>query len=107
MAGNRIDLYEVLQHRPDIMIVVGGSDLSLYCRKLIEDAKQEFARQQALIEAEKTETYVSAETVKTKFDISESTLYRLGRKHILEAVRIGGQRRYKVSDLIRLESHQK
>lgn len=104
MAGNTIDLFELLKHNPDIMIVVGGAELSLYCRKLLADAKLEFERQQALTEAEKAETYVTAETVKTKYDISDSTLYRLGKRHVLEPVYIGGQRRYRLSDLERLDS---
>ena len=107
MADKNVDLFELLKHRTDIMIVVGGSELSLYSRKLIADVKLEFEREQALKEAEKAETYVTAETVKTKFDISESTLYRLGRKHVLEPVFVAGQRRYRLSDLERLASMNK
>lgn len=104
MADKNIDLFELLKRRTDIMIVVGGSELSLYSRKLIADVKLEFEREQALKEAEKAETYVTSETVKTKYDISDSTLYRLGKRHVLEPVYIGGQRRYRLSDLERLAS---
>lgn len=105
MAGKTIDLFELFKNNPDIMIVVGGSELSLYNRKLIAEARLEFERELALKETEKAETYVTAETVKAKFDISDSTLYRLSKKHVLEPVYIGGQRRYRLSDLDRLISN--
>ena len=104
MADRKIDLYISTEARPGDMYVVGGGDLRLFCNKLIAGVRAEFERQLALATTEKAETFVTAEVVKAKCSISESTLYRLGRKHVLEPVFIGGQRRYRLSDLDRLVS---
>jgi hypothetical protein len=102
MAERKIDLYSATETRPGDMYVVGGGDLRLFCAKLIAGVRAEFERQQELTAVEKAETFVTGETVKTKYDISESTLYRLAKRHVLEPVYIGGQRRYRLSDLERL-----
>lgn len=104
MADRIIDLYTSTETRPGDMYVVAGRELRLFCEKLIAGVRAEFERQQILTTTEKAETFVTAEVVKAKCSISESTLYRLGRKHILEPVYVGGQRRYRLSDLDRLVS---
>ena len=102
--NEKIDIYELVKRCPDATIQIRIGDLSLFSKKLLADAQIEFDRQRALKEAEKAESYVTAETVQLKFDISDSTLYRLGRKHVLEPVFVAGQRRYRLSDLERLAS---
>ena len=107
MAEKKIDLYVSTETHPGDMYVIGGRELRLFCNKLIAGVRAEFERQQELAATQKAETFVTAEVVKAKCSISESTLYRLGRKHILEAVYVGGQRRYRLSDVNRLLSVSK
>ena len=100
--NEKIDIYELVKRCPDATIQIRVGDLSVFGRKLLADARLEFERQQAAAEAEKAETYLDAETVMRKLDISASTLYRLGRAHVLEHIRLGGRKKYRLTDVERL-----
>ena len=99
MSEKTIDLFELIRRCPETTVSVRAGDLGLFCRKLLAEARQEFERQQSETAAEKAETYLDAETVLAKLGISTSTLYRLGKAHVLDFIRLGGRKKYRLSDI--------
>lgn len=100
--NEKIDIYELVKRCPDATIQIRAGDLSFFCRKLLADARLEFERQQAEASSEKAETYLDAETVLKKLGISTSTLYRLGKAQVIRTYRMGGRRKYRLSDIEKL-----
>ena len=70
----------------------------------MERALQTTKRERAAIAEEKKEEYFTPEMVKTLLSISESTLYRMAKAKILIPVFVGGQKRYRRSDLDKILS---
>ena len=68
--------------------------------ELLAEARQNFERERAAI----AEGYITPEMVKTLLRISESTLYRMAKAKILVTVFVGGQKRYRRSDLDKILS---
>ena len=50
-------------------------------------------------EISKTEPYVTVETAADHFDTSKWTLYRLAETNRVPSYKIGGKRRFKISEL--------
>lgn len=102
MKHTTLDIMELLDRCPNATVSVQVSDLGTFARKLIAEARQEFERERAAIEAGKAEIFQEPETVKARLKISESTLYRWAKSQILVPVWVGGQKRYRQSDIDRL-----
>lgn len=102
MNNTTLDLMELLSRCPNATVNVQASDLCVFARKLIAETRQEFERERAAIEAGKAETYQEPEAVKAALKISESTLYRWAKSKILVPIWMGGQKRYRQSDIDRL-----
>lgn len=100
--NEKIDIYELIRQCPDTMIHIRAGDLGLFGRKLIAESRLEFERQLAKAEAEKSETYLDAETVINKLGISTSTLYRLSKAQAIKVYRLGGKRKYRLSEIEKL-----
>ena len=100
--NERVDIYELAKRCPDATIQIRVSDLSLFGRKLLADARLEFEQQQAKTSTEKAETYLDAETVLSILGISASTLYRLGKAQIIKTYRLAGRRKYRLSEIKKL-----
>ncbi len=100
--NEKIDIYELVKRCPDATIQIRVSDLSFFGRKLLADARLEFERQLAAASTEKAETYLDAETVLAKLGISASTLYRLGKAQVIKTYRLGGKRKYRLSEIEKL-----
>ena len=80
-------------------ITVGFSDLKILVKEIIEDTKKEFGD---LVTVQKSETYISRQRASEMLGVDLSTLWRWAQRNYLVPVNVGGQRRYKMSDLNRL-----
>ena len=100
----KLDLFELLREFPEANLTVHAGDLGHFARELLAEARQDFERERAAIAEGKTEEYLTPEMVKTLLRISESTLYRMAKTKILIPVFVGGQKRYRRSDLDRILS---
>lgn len=98
----KLDLFELLREFPEATLTVHAGDLGHFARELLDEASQDFER--AAIAEGKTEEYLTPEMVKTLLRISESTLYRMAKAKILVPVFVGGQKRYRRSDLDKILS---
>ena len=100
----QLDLLELLREFPEAILTVHAGDLGHFARELLAEARQDFERERAAIAEGKTEEYLTPEMVKTLLRISESTLYRMAKTKILIPVFVGGQKRYRRSDLDKILS---
>lgn len=96
---DKINVYELLRQCPEATISVKLSELGLFAKQLVAETRNEFERQQIAIAHEKAESYLTSELVKEKLCISESTLYRMCKAKILQPIWVGGQKRYRLSDI--------
>ena len=83
---------------------ISRSNLDRSRREPLAEARQDFERERAAIAEEKKEEFLTPEMVKTLLRISESTLYRMAKAKILIPVFVGGQKRYRRSDLDKILS---
>ena len=100
----KLDLFELLREFPEATLTVHAGDLGHFARELLAEARQDFERERAAIAEGKTEEYLTPEMVKTLLRISESTLFRMAKAKILVTVFVGGQKRYRRSDLDKILS---
>ena len=100
----KLDLFELLREFPEANLTVHAGDLGHFARELLAEARQDFERERAAIAEGKTEEYLTPEMVKTLLRISESTLFRMAKAKILVTVFVGGQKRYRRSDLDKILS---
>ncbi len=104
MCEKTLDLFELLREFPEATLTVHAGDLGHFARELLAEARQDFERERAAIAEEKKEEYLTPEMVKTLLRISESTIYRMAKAKILVPVFVGGQKRYRRSDLDKILS---
>ena len=104
MCEKTLDLFELLREFPEANLTVHAGDLGHFARELLAEARQDFERERAAIAEGKTEEYLTPEMVKTLLRISESTLYRMAKAKILVPVFVGGQKRYRRSDIDKILS---
>lgn len=102
--NTKLDLFELINKCPIATISVGAAELGMFARQLIAECRREFERERAAVAAEDAEKYWEPEFVKTTLKVSDSTLYRWQKAKILEPVWIGGQKRYRKSDIERIIS---
>ena len=102
--NKQLDLLELLREYPEANLTVHAGDLGHFARELLTEARQDFERERAAIAEGKTEEYLTPEMVKTLLRISESTLFRMAKAKILVTVFVGGQKRYRRSDLDKILS---
>ena len=102
MNNSKLDLIELIKQCPGTTISIGAAELGMFARQLITEARREFERERAAIEAGKAEVYLETEDVKQMLKVSDSTLYRFNKSEILCPVWVGGQKRYRRSDIDRI-----
>ena len=100
--NTKLDLIELIKNCPGTTISIGAAELGTFARQLIAEARREFERERAAIEAGKAEVYLEPEDVKQMLKVSDSTLYRLNKSKILCYGFVGGQKRYRRSDVDKL-----
>lgn len=96
---NYTNLVQVAQQCPDMTIAVKLNDLVEFGNILISNVKNEleqtFADQNA-------ETYLSIERVMEMLGVCRGTLWRWNKIGYLCHLNVGGKRRYKMSDVMRI-----
>lgn len=91
-----MNIPEILNSRTNITISVSVNDLKEWHKTVIEDTKEKLEN---LILSEKAERYLSAKQVSEMLNVDLSTLWRWEQKEYLIPAKVGGKRRYKLSDV--------
>lgn len=102
METNNLDLITLLQRVPSATVTLQLSDLNTFSRRLITETRNEYEKEINDRLAARTEIYLTADTVKETVKVSDSTLWRWAKAGMLVPVMVGGQKRYRQSDIDRL-----
>jgi len=90
------DLIKLAEEFPNLQISITLKDLLEGGRMIMAEARDQIAREMA---EGKTETYLRTAKACEVLDISTTTLWRIEKKGWLHPVFIGGEKRYKLSEL--------
>ena len=98
-----MDIKNILTELPNTIVSLKAEDLGHFARQLVAEVRLEFKREQEEKSKETAEdiNLLTAEEVKQILEISDSTLYRLGKSGHLVPIWVGGQRRYTYDSLNR------
>jgi len=88
-----------LASKANVSITVGIDDLKEFAKDIIQQTKREL---EDLVVAQKSETYITRQRASEMLEVDKSTLWRWQKRNYLVPVYVGGQRRYKMSDINRL-----
>lgn len=91
-----MDIQQLAQCAPAINLTITASDLKDFAALLIAETKEQLEQE---ISDSKAETYLSSEKVMQMMEISKTTLWRWKQRGYLVPVRIGGNDRYRLSDI--------
>ncbi|MBK5722177.1 helix-turn-helix domain-containing protein [Dysgonomonas sp. Marseille-P4677] len=91
-----MDLKEILSSGTNVTLAISANDLREWHKEVIADTKRELEK--AVI-AEKAEHYIDAKQVTELLNIDLSTLWRWEKRKYLIPVKVGGKRRYKMSEV--------
>ena len=93
-------LREIIDQCPNVAITISAKELREFAVFLINETKTV-----VLAEAEKhqqSDELVDIETAKKMLSVSAMTLYRWDKTGYLRKVCIGGQKRYRKSDIVKI-----
>ena len=99
-----MDIQELAQCAPQINLTISASDLKDFAARLIEETKEQLEQE---ISDSKAESYLSSEKVMQMMEISKTTLWRWKQRGYLVPVRVGGNERYRMSDIKKILEGQK
>ena len=91
-----MNIKELAQCAPAINITITAAELKDFATQLIAETKAEL--EQSISES-KAEAYLTGEKVMEMLEISKATLYRWKQRGYLVPIRIGGNDRYRLSDI--------
>ena len=91
-----MNIQELAQFAPTINLTITAGDLKEFATQLIAETKEQLEQS---ISDSKAETYLSSEKVMEMMEISKTTLWRWKQRGYLVPVRIGGNDRYRLSDI--------
>lgn len=94
-----LSLMELAEHSPDITISIKLSDLIEANKALIKATREELEKQ---VRDEQSEEYMTIEQVAELLKVEKTTLWRWNKSGYLVRFDVGGQKRYKKSDVHRL-----
>ena len=94
-----LDLIKVAKHCPGLKVEISIGDLIEANMLLIAEVKRELEQS---IADEKAETYLSREKVMEILDIASTTLWRWQKLNYLVPIMVGGKRRYRKSDIMKI-----
>ena len=94
-----LDIEKLITENPNVVFQVTGADLKAFADQLLIGAKA-IAMQEA--EDAANNKLLSVEEAAELLSVSKMTLYRWDKNDVLKRVEIGGQRRYRKSDIDRL-----
>lgn len=96
---NSKNLLEIADKFPDLTVSISVKDLISANRTLIKEAKAEIAEE---ISQSRNEMFLQREKVMEILGVSSTTLWRWQRCGYLVPISIGGQHRYRLSDINRI-----
>ncbi len=82
-----------------LTLAINANDLKEFARDIISQTKREM--EEAIIKKQ-SERYVSTQTACEILDVDSCTLWRWDKRHYLMPVRVGGKKRYRMSDIEQL-----
>jgi predicted DNA-binding transcriptional regulator AlpA len=91
-----MNIQELAQCAPTINLTITAGDLKEFATQLIAETKEQLEQS---ISDSKAETYLSSEKVMQMMEISKTTLWRWKQRGYLVPVRVGGNERYRLSDI--------
>ena len=91
-----MNIQELAQCAPAINITITAAELKDFATQLIAETNAEL--EQSISES-KAEAYLTGEKVMEMLEISKATLYRWKQRGYLVPIRIGGNDRYRQSDI--------
>lgn len=94
-----LNINEIAQSAPAINITVSAADLKDFAAQLIAETKEKLEKE---IADNNAEAYLTGENVMDMLGISKTTLWRWKQRGYLVPLRLGGNDRYKKSDIDRL-----
>lgn len=87
---------ELINSGANVTLSVSVNDLREWHREVIADTKRQL---EDVIISEKSESFLSAKQVCDMLNVDASTLWRWEKKNYLVSSKVGGKRRYKMSDV--------
>ncbi|WP_319589645.1 helix-turn-helix domain-containing protein [uncultured Draconibacterium sp.] len=87
---------ELISSGANVSVTLATKDLQEFADYLIRKTKRDL---EETITAEKSETYISVQTVGEMLDVDRSTLYRWAQQGYLKPIKVGGKNRYRMSDI--------
>lgn len=96
-------LYDLLNENPSIKIEISLANLIEAIDYSVKSTRKELEQQ---ITDANTETYPSPEQVTKILNVDMSTLWRWQQKGYLVPIKVGGKRRYKMSDIKQILSEK-
>lgn len=91
-----MNLNEILNSGKNVTLAISANDLREWHKEVIADTKKEL---ETAVIAEKSESYINAKQVTEMLNVDLSTLWRWEKKGYLMPAKVGGKRRYKLSDV--------
>lgn len=94
-----IDILTLAKEAPGTIIAVRADDLMEANNRLIDQVRADLEKELA---ERKTATLLTREKVLEQLNVSPTTLWRWEKRGYLVPVEVGGQRRYKSTDIKRI-----
>lgn len=91
-----MDLINLVNDAPQINLTVTAGDLREFADQLIEETKEQLEQ---TISNRKDEVYLTSEQTMKKLNVSKTTLWRWKQRNYLCPIRVGGNERYRLSDI--------
>ena len=91
-----VDILRIAEEIPGVNITVKASDLMAMASRIIEQSRREAIAERA---KDRAAELMSREAVMAKLGVAPSTLWRWKNKGYLMPLLIGGQYRYRVTDV--------
>ena len=91
-----MNIQELAQCAPTINITITAADLKDFATQLIAETKAELEQ---TVRESNAETYLTGEKVMEMLEISKATLWRWKQRGYLVPIRLGGNDRYRLSDI--------
>ena len=91
-----LNIAEIAQSAPAINLTITAGDLKNFAVELVELTRSELEQ---TIKESNAETYLTSDKVMEMMKISKVTLWRWKKRGYLVPVRVGGNERYRMSDI--------
>lgn len=95
-----LDIEKMISDNPNVIFQISGLELKAFAEQILIGAKA--IAMQEVEDAARNNKLLSVEEAAELLSVSKMTLYRWDKNDILKRVEIGGQRRYRKSDIDRL-----